>query len=105
LCVGERDNPATKKRNARSKRNSKLDPVDLEFPISPHSLQLLDSHEPLVIPNTVDGVANVKIADPLRGNGIEESALEIRNTVHGEAEVEMLVPRDDNASNLSKYYQ
>ena len=69
------------------------------------SLQLLDSHEQLGIPNTVDGVANVKIEGPLRGNGIEESALEIPNTVYVEADVEMLVPREDNASNQSKYYQ
>ena len=36
------------------------------------SLQLLDSHEQLGIPNTVESVANVKIADPLRGNQNEE---------------------------------
>ena len=36
------------------------------------SLQLLDSHEQLGIPNTVERVANVKIADPLRGNQNEE---------------------------------
>ena len=69
------------------------------------SLQLLDSHEQLGIPNTVERVANVKIADPLRGNGIEKSALEIPNTVHGEADVEMLVTREENANNQSKYYQ
>ena len=36
------------------------------------SLQLLESHEQLGIPITVESVANVKIADPLRGNQNEE---------------------------------
>jgi hypothetical protein len=53
LCVGDNDNQAAQKRNARSKHNSKLDPV----------------------------------------------------TVHGEADVEMLVTREENANNQSKYYQ
>ena len=40
LCVGDNDNQATQKRNARSKHNSKLDPVTVHGEADVDSLLL-----------------------------------------------------------------